>query len=432
MADLRSTSSLSPANQLAPAGAKADARRTRGGPGTVLADRPGRIAGFDVAGQQLENLAEGQIWVTQAGMGVAVSPGHDQVGMACLGAPGELLDQRGLAPAGAASDKYHPTPAGQGLLKKAVQARQLVLSSNEGCVGAGGRGSRGEKGRRGVRSWGAKGRWGRGEDISAAPLLRCPPVYFPCHYLLIQTGRLRRWFDAQVFVQQTTAGLVLGQSRLPLTAERQQAHQCPVSFFLPGIKLHLSPGVFESFLMLALRLKTASQAAQGVQVQTPQPFPIKQGPLFKGGAVAQGKAGQEFPPVKGYRVHEPAPARIAELKAVVLVRLAGVEQGGKRGDIQLVVARGVKLERLGGDVQEGWAGLVVADGAPQLEEGLGEVLARAPLGLLGPQQTGQRFPSMGAVGFNGQVCQQGPHLVIAKGGDRFPGQVYPEGSQQTE
>jgi hypothetical protein len=249
----------------------------------------------------------------------------------------------------------------------------------------------------------------------------------PCHYLLIQSGRLPPWLDTQVFVQQTAAGLVLGQSCLPPAIERQQAHQCPVSFFLPGIKLHSSPDEFESFLILALRLITASQAAQGFQVQTPQPFPIKQGPLFKGVAVAQGEARQELPPVKGYRLCEPIPTRIAELKAVVLVGLAGVEQGGKRGDIQLVVTRGVKLEGLRGYDQKGRARLVVADGPPQLEEGLGEVLARAPLGLLGPQQTSQCFPPVGTIGFNGQVCQQGPYLVIAKGGDQFPGQVYPEG-----
>ena len=50
-----------------------------------------------------------------------------------------------------------------------------------------------------------------------------------------QPGRLPGWLDAQVFSQQAAAGLVLGQSRLALAIERQQAHYSPVSLFLPGV-----------------------------------------------------------------------------------------------------------------------------------------------------------------------------------------------------
>jgi hypothetical protein len=39
---------------------------------------PRRPPGFYVAGQQLQNLAKGQVGVADAGIGIAVPAGHDQ------------------------------------------------------------------------------------------------------------------------------------------------------------------------------------------------------------------------------------------------------------------------------------------------------------------------------------------------------------------
>ncbi len=76
--------------------------------GLFLTDGPGGPAVLDVAGQQPQDLAEGQVGVADARVGVAVAAGDDQVGVGRLGAPGEFLDQGRLALTGLAGDKHHP------------------------------------------------------------------------------------------------------------------------------------------------------------------------------------------------------------------------------------------------------------------------------------------------------------------------------------
>ena len=58
---------------------------------------PCRPLGFDVAGQHFQDFAKGQVGVADAGVGIAVPAGHDQVSMGLLGTPGEFLDQGRLA-----------------------------------------------------------------------------------------------------------------------------------------------------------------------------------------------------------------------------------------------------------------------------------------------------------------------------------------------
>jgi hypothetical protein len=74
----------------------------------------------------------------------------------------------------------------------------------------------------------------------------------------------------------------------------------------------------------------------------------------------------------------------------VLVDLAGGQQAGKRGDIQVVVAGRVELEGLSGDEQAGGRRLAIGDGPLQAEEGLAQAVTGLGLGLLGPKQPGQR------------------------------------------
>ena len=63
---------------------------------------------------------------------------------------------------------------------------------------------------------------------------------------------------------------------------------------------------------------------------------------------------------------------------------------------------------------------MIANGAPEAEKGLAQTMTGFAFRLVGPEQTGQGFAAMGPVLFDGQIGQQGPHLVIFKGGDRLP------------
>jgi hypothetical protein len=69
-------------------------------------------AGFHVAGQQFQNLAEGQVRVADAGVSVAVPAGDNQVSMGILGALGEFVNKGCFAAASFAGDEYHPTLVG--------------------------------------------------------------------------------------------------------------------------------------------------------------------------------------------------------------------------------------------------------------------------------------------------------------------------------
>ncbi len=73
----------------------------------------GDDAGLDVAGQLGQDLAEGQVGVADAGLGVAVAHGDEEIGVGLLGTPGELGDEGGLAGAGFAGDEDNLALAGE-------------------------------------------------------------------------------------------------------------------------------------------------------------------------------------------------------------------------------------------------------------------------------------------------------------------------------
>jgi hypothetical protein len=70
------------------------------------------LTGFYLASQQLQNLTEGQVRVSNAGVGIAVTPSDDQVSMGILGALGEFVNKSCFTAAGLTSDEYHPTLVG--------------------------------------------------------------------------------------------------------------------------------------------------------------------------------------------------------------------------------------------------------------------------------------------------------------------------------
>jgi hypothetical protein len=67
--------------------------------------------GLYVAGEEAQDLAEGQVGVADAGLGVAVPAGADQAGVGFLGTASEFLEEGGLAAAGVAGDKDDTAPA---------------------------------------------------------------------------------------------------------------------------------------------------------------------------------------------------------------------------------------------------------------------------------------------------------------------------------
>ena len=67
-----------------------------------------------------------------------------------------------------------------------------------------------------------------------------------------------------------------------------------------------------------------------------------------------------------------------------------------------------------------------------LREGLAQTLASSWLGLLRQSNPASLSRRWVRSDLDGQVGQQSPHLVVFKGGQRFPGQNNLKRSQQTE
>ena len=65
-------------------------------------------------------------------------------------------------------------------------------------------------------------------------------------------------------------------------------------------------------------------------------------------------------------------------------------------------------------------------------EHMRQVGAGRGLGRVGPQQAGQLFAGVGALGLDRQVGQQGAHLVRLEGGDGLPVEGRLERAQQRE
>ena len=172
-------------------------------------DGPARPSGLNVASEHLQHLAKGQVRVADAGVGVALPAGYNQVSVRRHRPPGELANQHGLAAARIAGDEGHSALAGQRQVKEAVQFCQFPRPSNKWCRGAGERGS------------------GGGNHSSAQEAVA---------NLLVQRGGLVRRLNPQFLGQQAPTGLILGQGGAAPAAQRQQAHQLPVGFLVPGLQ----------------------------------------------------------------------------------------------------------------------------------------------------------------------------------------------------
>jgi hypothetical protein len=87
--------------------------------------------GFRVADERLQRLAERQIGIAAAHLGVAVAHHRQQVGVSDLAAARQLDGQRGLSAARLARHKAHLAAAGQRLGQGIFEPRQLLCAAYE-------------------------------------------------------------------------------------------------------------------------------------------------------------------------------------------------------------------------------------------------------------------------------------------------------------
>ena len=191
-----------------------------------------------------------------------------------------------------------------------------------------------------------------------------------------------------------------------------------MSLFFPRGQLYPPPGIAQGTLQIPLTLPMPGQPSQQLDRLTPQPLPLHPRPLFKGRAVRHREPFQEGAAVQGYGLCPPLGA---------FPRRQRLEPGY----VELVIPTRVEADRLPGDPQ-GW-GLrcPVANGRPQVGQGVAQVVTRRALRPIGPQQPGQRLAAVGVLPLHGQVGQQGAHLVGGKAADRLPVEGDLQGSQES-
>ena len=117
-------------------------------------------------------------------------------------------------------------------------------------------------------------------------------------------------------------------------------------------------------------------------------------------------------PVKRIRLLEAFLAGRAGFHPRVRVPVAGFDQPGEFRHVQPTVARGVELDRLGGEQQQRWRlGVALLQGGAQVVQRLAQAAAGVLLRSLGPQQLRQLFTRVRLVRLDCQVGQQSPHFI---------------------
>ena len=95
-----------------------------------------------------------------------------------------------------------------------------------------------------------------------------------------------------------------------------------------------------------------------------------------------------------------------------------------------MIARPVELDRVGGDQHKGWGGITVANGLPEIVQRLTQVLARAALGSLGPEEARQGLAAVRLACLDNQVGQHCSHLIRLESTDGVPVQRHLKRAQQ--
>ena len=156
-------------------------------------------------------------------------------------------------------------------------------------------------------------------------------------------------------------------------------------------------------------------------------------PLFDLRAVVEGEPCQELALVERDGLLQAPAAGRAQAQVGMGVAGAGLEQRGKEADVDLHVGRGVELHILAGGREQGrLGGGGRAQRSAQRRERLAEALAGVALGIARPQQAGQLFAAVRGALFDGQIGQQRPGLVRAKGGHGPLAEGHPQRPKQRD
>jgi hypothetical protein len=85
----------------------------------------------------------------------------------------------------------------------------------------------------------------------------------------------------------------------PIAGQDIELHQVPVRSLVQGVVLKPMPGRLNGLMNLAaLKLQPREPIENLIQALMPR-FPLLAGPVVKAGRISQGKALQEFAPIRG-------------------------------------------------------------------------------------------------------------------------------------
>ena len=307
-------------------------QRLPGTPRLLHREQPTGPLALHVAGQRLQHLAERQIEISGAAVGVASPPQRDQIPVRPGGLPGEFVQQRRLAGTCLACNQCGPSLAGQGPIEQGAQPRQFLLPGDEGRERLSTDRDRG-RGRPGDTERRLKLGEGTAADLGVERL------------------RLVLGLAAQLLDQHPATGLIVRQGGGPFPTQRQRGHQLPVRLLPVRLQLELAPRPTRRLLVRSPRNLQGAKLAQRRQNPTPVRLALEQHPLVKGGTVAHRQAVQERTAVEG---HRPLQARHVRPAAQVL----------ELGDIQPMVAGRVELQAGAGYKQKGVWHLAIAGWPP--------------------------------------------------------------------
>ena len=129
-------------------------------------------------------------------------------------------------------------------------------------------------------------------------------------------------------------------------------------------------------------------------------------PVLKWRAPGRGEAGEEWSGIEGNRLVQSSQAEAAGGQLPVAMSLAGGQLVGEIVDVQPDRSSRIELNVVVGHEQQWRRRRAVPEHLAQVTQGLAEPVGRNGIGLLWPEEGGQRFPPMGTIPLDGEVGQE--------------------------
>jgi hypothetical protein len=189
------------------------------------------------------------------------------------------------------------------------------------------------------------------------------------------------------------------QRSAALPIQCKHAHQLPVARLAPGIQFQLAPSVVLGQRVLRAPLVVDRELGERHQRTLVHPLAFEQRPLLEGRAVGQKKARQKLAVIPIDCLLESPRAGCAGFRMAMRVPITCIKQIGEGRHVDLVVAGVVELDGRAADPQERRRGALVPDRMAQIGQRLPQIGARILVGLIGPEQSGQRVAGMRIIGF---------------------------------